>query len=322
MGAFGNMAGCYVAGVGFDKATSKRLALAAATLLSTFPYLLFLVAPAGVATVTPLAQNATAAAPAAECGASSAADSAAGFVTTYALTGGEKALIFFMWVLCSVGYGALYTVQTGQMRLLADSSVAAAYSGLCMGMLAVAAAAGTYVGGALAEAGKGGYDYEACYKGGAYASLGALAVIPWITTADAEVVEFKAAQRAESVARGGGKVRPRRKSFMDWVGAMGGSAAMGAVAASDAAAEADAAVAGAGGEGGPVTPARPMLRRPALGSMAKLLDARVEEDQRSLVAGLRRRVRAWFDDRNARARARSRRKQSMDWAGSGEDTPP
>ena len=124
-----------------------------------------------------------------------------------------------MWVLCSVGYGALYTVQTAQMRLLADNTVAAAYSGLCMGMLAIAAAAGTYVGGALADGGVGGYDYESCYKGGVYASLAALAVIPWVTAADPEVEEFKAAQRAAAAARGGGKLR-RRKSFMEWVGAL------------------------------------------------------------------------------------------------------
>ena len=71
-------------------------------------------------------------------------------------------------------------------------------------ILAVAAAVGTYVGGALADGGKGGVDYESCYKGGAYASLAALAVIPWITARDPEVEEFKAAQRAEAAARGGG----------------------------------------------------------------------------------------------------------------------
>jgi hypothetical protein len=137
IGAFGNMLGCYVGGVGFDTVPSKRLALAAATVLSTFPYLLFLAAPAGVATLVPLGNSTDA------CqGAEAAGSGSGGTTTSYALTLGEKTAIIFIWVLCSIGYGALYTVQTGQMRLLADNSVAAMYSGLCMGMLAVAAAVG------------------------------------------------------------------------------------------------------------------------------------------------------------------------------------
>ena len=245
IGAFGNMLGCYVGGVGFDTVPSKRLALAAATVLSTFPYLLFLAAPAGVATLVPLGNSTDA------CqGAEAAGSGSGGTTTSYALTLGEKTAIIFIWVLCSIGYGALYTVQTGQMRLLADNSVAALYSGLCMGMLAVAAAVGTYVGGALADGGAGGYDYEACYKGGAYASLGALVVIPWITAADPEVEALRAAQREEAAALGGGKLR-RRKSFMDWVGALRGKEALEAIAAEDRGAEAAAGGGGTTGRRGP-----------------------------------------------------------------------
>jgi len=321
VGAFGNMAGCYVGGVGFDVVPSKRLALAAATVLSTFPYLLFLAAPAGVPSAAPAA-NATAA----DC----TGEAGGGGGSAFALTLAEKSAIIFIWVLCSIGYGALYTVQTGQMRLLADNTVAAAYAGLCMGMLAIAAAAGTYVGGALAEGGAGGYDYESCYKGGVYASLAALVVIPWITAADPEVEEFKAAQRAAAAARAGGSLR-RRKSFMEWVGALRGPAAKDALLAEDAAAEraaAAAALAAAGGGGGsgggewgappatPPPPPRPLLRRPALGSMGNLLEGGGED-------GLRSRIHGWFaTPERARARARSRRRSALEWGGTGEESPP
>jgi hypothetical protein len=312
IGAFGNMAGCYGGGVGFDVVPSKRLALVAATLLSTFPYLFFLAAPTGVASVKPFS-NATGAA---DCSADGGGGDG-GATTTYALTLAEKAGIIFIWVLCSVGYGALYTVQTGQMRLLADSSVAAAYSGLCMGMLAIAAAAGTYVGGVLADGGVGGYDYESCYKGGVYASLAALTVIPWITAADPEVEEFKKAQRAAMAARGGGTLR-RRKSFMEWVGALRGRAARDAIVEADAAAAEAAAVAAATGA---TPPPRPLLRRPALGSMGNLLLA--EGDEPTLANRIRSRVRAWFAAPE-RARARSRRRSAVrvqEWSGTREESP-
>jgi hypothetical protein len=314
IGAFGNMAGCYVGGVGFDVVPSKRLALAGATLFSTFPYLFFLASPAGVATVPPI-NNSTGAA---DCSVGGGGGDG-GASLTYTLTIAEKAGIIFVWVLCSVGYGALYTVQTAQMRLLADNTVAAAYSGLCMGMLAIAAAAGTYVGGALADGGVGGYDYESCYKGGVYASLAALAVIPWVTAADPEVEEFKAAQRAAAAARSGGKLR-RRKSFMEWVGALRGKAARDAIAEADAAAAEAAAAAAAAGALPPATPPpRPLLRRPALGSMGNLLHA--EGDEATLVNRVKSRVRAWFAAPE-RVRARSRRRSAArDWGGTGEESP-
>ena len=307
IGAFGNMLGCYVGGVGFDTVPSKRLALAAATVLSTFPYLLFLAAPAGVATTVPVG-NATET----TC---QGAEAAGGATTSYALTLGEKSTIIFIWVLCSIGYGALYTVQTGQMRLLADNSVAAMYSGLCMGMLAVAAAIGTYVGGALAEGGAGGYDYEACYTGGVYASLSALVVIPWITAADPEVEALKAAQREEAAAQGGGKLR-RRKSFVEWVGALRGQGALEAIAAEGKAAE---AAAGGGGEewAQMASPApRPLLRRPALGSMGNLLSAQ-EGEEGSLWSRLKGRLRGLFEPPEQRTRSRSRRRiQAQEWGSS------
>ena len=312
VGAFGNMLGCYVGGVGFDTVPSKRLALAAATVLSTFPYLLFLAAPAGVATIVPLGNATDAACLGAEAAGSDSA------TISYALTLGEKAAIIFIWVLCSIGYGALYTVQTGQMRLLADNSVAAMYSGLCMGMLAVAAAAGTYVGGALADGGAGGYDYEACYRGGVYASLGALVVIPWITAADPEVEALRAAQREEAAALGGGKLR-RRKSFMDWVGALRGQEVVEAIAAGDRAAE--AAAGGGGDEWGAqrATPApRPLLRRPALGSMGNLLSAQDGEVEGSLWNRLKSRVRGLFEPPE-QTRVRTRRRiQAQEWGSTGE----
>lgn len=294
IGAFGNMLGCYVSGVTFDTVPSKRLALATATLLSTFPYLLFLVTP-------------------------------------------NKASVYTVWVLCSVGYGALYTVQTSMMRLLADASVAAAYSGLCMGMLAVAAAVGTFVGGVIAEGDASGY--EACYRAGAYTSIAALVTVPWITASDPDVESFKAKERAERAKAAGGKVR-RRASFVAWVGALRGTAARDALVASDsateralaAAAAANAAVAPRGNaaaasrssdadatsndaDSAAAAPDSeawhllPKLRRPALGSMANLLDARDTDAPTSLLARVRSNMRGLFSDQR-----RNMRRRNSDWS--------
>jgi predicted MFS family arabinose efflux permease len=70
-----------------------------------------------------------------------------------------KPLLFLNYFFISAGYGGLYTVQVSQMRLLADRTVAAAYAGLCMGSLSLAAAAGTVVGGFVGEL----VSYEAVF---------------------------------------------------------------------------------------------------------------------------------------------------------------
>lgn len=119
-----------------------------------------------------------------------------------------------VWTLCGVGYGALYTVQVSQMRLLADKSVAASYSGLCMGMLAIAAAVGTTLGGVIS--GTEGWNYETCYTAGAITSGLATVFIPWITAEDPEIIAFKQKQRRERERLLQGKKR-RRSSFRQWI---------------------------------------------------------------------------------------------------------
>jgi hypothetical protein len=123
---------------------------------------------------------------------------------------------YAVWTVVSAGYGALYTVQVSQMRLLADRSIAAAYSGLCMGTLALAAATGTYAGGLISEHIGGVKGYEACYLGGAITSLIGILFIPWITAEDPEMRMLKARQRAERKKAAGGRLR-RRSSFAAWV---------------------------------------------------------------------------------------------------------
>jgi MFS family permease len=182
VGAFGNAAGCYVGGYGFDAAGRwKRLVLLIASLLSGGPYLLFLIAKG-------------------------------------------KPALYAVWTVISVGYGALYTVQVSQMRLLADKRVAAAYSGLCMGMLAAAAAVGTYSGGLLTEYISGG-DYTICYSVGAGFCLFGVMVIPWIQAEDKEMMEFKVRQRADRMKREGKRAR-RRSSYRRLVARVKGTDAV------------------------------------------------------------------------------------------------
>jgi hypothetical protein len=262
----------------------------------------------------------------------------------------SKPAAFAAWTAASFGYGALYTVQVSQMRLLADRGVAAAYSGLCMGTLAAAAAVGTYVGGVIAESGGGtGEAYERCYTAGAATAAAACLFVPWITAEDPEVVALKARQRAERAKAAGGRLR-RRSSFAGWVARVRGADAAAAVVGEDAAAAAAAAVgtsrsgdvpakgdaldaarrASAARQPRPTgAEARRTLRRPALGSMRNLLDAPAGEAAGSVVGRARRAVRGLFDDGAAAVGAAVRRLSrtlsgrraggagTMDWGTSG-----
>jgi len=134
----------------------------------------------------------------------------------------SKGAIFAVYFGLSAGYGGLYTVQVSQMRLLADRTVAAAYAGLCMGMLALSAAVGTVVGGAVGEF----VSLEAVfYVGCAIGCLSAL-LIPWITSIDPEMIALKRKQREERRRRAAakGKRLRRRSSFRDWLAAARGGA--------------------------------------------------------------------------------------------------
>jgi hypothetical protein len=132
----------------------------------------------------------------------------------------SKPAIFAVYFGLSAGYGGLYTVQVSQMRLLADRTVAASYAGLCMGMLALSAAVGTVVGGAVGEF----VSLEAVfYVGCAVGCLSAL-LIPWITSIDPEMVALKRKQREERRRRAAarGKRLRRRSSFRDLLAAARG----------------------------------------------------------------------------------------------------
>ena len=309
IGGFGNAAGCYLSGILFDIIPVKRLALLVATLLSGLPYLLFSVS-----------HN-------------------FGEVTS-------------VWTLCSVGYGAIYTVQVSQMRLLADKTVAASYSGLCMGMLAIAAAFGTTLGGIISDT--DGWDYETCYTAGAITSGVATLFIPWITAEDPEIIAFKQKQRREREKLLKGKKR-RRSSFRQWISRVRGMEGVNELDEEDKeydltnsllsptldsstnstynndptlsplalnssspgfnttennnndTSSMDAlrrqAVVNQMRKGNTnlsssssSTSNRPMLRRPALGSMKNLLDAQLHESDSSISASIRRNIRRLFDD--------------------------
>lgn len=175
-GAFGNAAGCYVAGYVFDRTKYKRFTLAFFALFAGLPYLAFL----------PIE---------------------------------GRPAIYAVWIMVAAGYGAIYTVQVSQMRPLADKRVAAVYSGVCMGMLAAAAAAGTVIGALLtpSENPKNVNEFEDCYKGAAVTSVIACIFVPWITTEDPDIVDLKKTIRTEQQVLEGKKLR-RRSSFAAWVG--------------------------------------------------------------------------------------------------------
>lgn len=120
-----------------------------------------------------------------------------------AVTG--QPLLYVSWVVIQVGYGALYAVQVSQIRLMADKRVAATFSGLCMGMLAVANAIGNIVGAAIAEE----IGYNEVYITGAIMCLAGAALVPFITAQDPELDELKAKEREAERARGGGKLKRR-----------------------------------------------------------------------------------------------------------------
>jgi len=130
-------------------------------------------------------------------------------------------LLFVSGMIIQVGYGALYAVQVSQIRLMADKRVAATFSGLCMGMLAVANAIGNIVGAWIAE----DFGYNQVYIVGAIMCLAGAALVPFITAQDGEMDELKAKERDAERARAGGRLQ-RRPSVGRFLAGVKGAAAL------------------------------------------------------------------------------------------------
>ena len=229
----------------------------------------------------------------------------------------EKPLLFVNYFAISAGYGGLYAVQVSQMRLLADRTVAAAYAGLCMGSLSLAAAAGTVVGGAVGELVsyeavyvRAGAPAEACGRAqrtlanrtptrpaatpqprpppqnfsqlvGCGVGLGSACLIPWITSIDPSIVALKQQQREERRRRAGGKRLRRRSSFRDWLGVARGAAGRDLLLEEERRAEAASPAAEA--QAGAATPAKTQTREQEAEAAAGR-DLLLEEERRDEAA--------------------------------------
>jgi len=221
-------------------------------------------------------------------------------------------LVYLSWTIIQVGYGALYTVQVSQIRLMADKRVSAAFSGVCMGMLAASAAVGTVLGGFLVEIA----GYNMCYIVGASMCGAGIIFIPFISSLDPELIALKAHERAAKMKRQGKKGR-RRKSFAAWVRGVKGDEAAEEIEEEDDAAEREGeseldrarrlAVSSGGNRAAALARSQGGMKKPTLGSMRNLLDPRLGEDSDSFGARARAALRGLFDDGRSSAPAPRRR---------------
>jgi len=120
-------------------------------------------------------------------------------------TSGMENLFMVQFAVSSLT-GALYTAQVSMIRLMADERCAGMFAGVNMGLLAMGAFMGTFIGGAITEG--GGDNTEACsgpprplgscadpddgsgvdsglvsicYNTGAFVCIASIVFVPWIT---------------------------------------------------------------------------------------------------------------------------------------------